>query len=362
MNDQVAQMVSGFKLPYETYKGMLTPEEFAPLEAVYSEMMEIAEKHDDFMAFNDAAMKANIFVRISEEIEKARQIYETKPKEERKTPSAQSFIAQYKALYDQALAAPHTYKTREVYEKLLPMGEGAETPLEVVAAAEQENLFHKIGAMGVYDTYKLDYDKTDPNEELLRNYRTDVMRICEESLTNDEMTYRIDMRVFEHNRENNRDNFIIHLIANLVGCFLDIELTKSWIRIGKLEYLAGLIAVREEAKSTYKVLVDEYGLDWDKAMTIPRYKKRFVMQAAILPETTRVFHAMAPENLEWMKEMLFEEILSDMSAAEMALRKPKNVFHPLTLDEHSVKYGIGDKLKVHAQEVLKDYYWFKPSF
>jgi len=361
MNDQVAQMVSGFKLPYETYKGMLTPDEFAPLEAVYSEMMEIAEKHEDFMAFNDEAMKANIFTRISEEIEKARQIADSKPPEERKPPSADSFIAQYKALYDQALAAPHTYKTREVYEKLLPMGEGARNPLEVVTSAEQENLFHKIGAMGVFDTYKLDYDKTDPNEELLRDYRADVMKICEESLTNDEMTYKVDKRVFEHNRENNRDAFIIHLIANLVGCFLDIEMAKAWIRVGKLEYLAGLIATREEAKNTYKMLVDEYGLDWDKAMSIPRYKKRFVMQAVILTETTRVFHAMAPENLEWMKEMLFEEILTDMSGDEMVLRKPKNVFHPLTLEEHSVKFGIGDKLKARAQEVLADYYWFKPG-
>lgn len=361
MNEQVKQMVSGFKLPYETYKGMLTPEEFAPLEAVYNEMMEIAEKHDDFMAFNDAATEANIFTRISEEIEKAKQIVDSKPKEERKAPSAESFLAQYKALYEQALAAPHTYKTREVYEKLLPMGEGAQTPLEVVAKAEQENLFHKIGAMGVYDTYKLDYDKTDPNEALLRDYRADVMKICEESQTTDELTYKVDKRVFEHNRENNRDNFIIHLISNLVGCFIDMEQAKLWIRAGKLDYLAGFVALREEAKKAYEILVNEYGLDWDKCMSIPRYKKRFVMQAVILPETTRVFHAMAPENLEWMREMLFDEVLSDLSTADIILRKPKNVFHPLTLEEHSVKYGIGDKLKARANEILADYYWFKPG-
>jgi hypothetical protein len=361
MNEQVKQMVSGFKLPYETYKGMLTPEEFAPLEAVYSEMIEIAERHDDFMAFNDAATKANIFTRISEEIGKAQAIWDAKPKAERKPPSAESFIAQYKVLYEQALAAPHTYKTREVYEKLLPMADGAQTPLEIVARAEQENLFHKIGAMGVYDTYKLDFDKLDPNEELLRNYRTDVMKICEESETTDELTYKVDKRVFEHNRENNRDAFIIHLISNLVGCFIDMELTKAWIRIGKMEYLAGFIAVREEARNAYEILVNEYGLDWDKCMSIPRYKKRFVMQAAILPETTRVFHAMATENLEWMREMLFEEILSDMTAADMVLRKPANVFHPLTLEEHSVKYGIANKMKARANEILADYYWFKPS-
>jgi len=359
MNEQVAQMVSGFKLPYETYKGMLTPEEFAPLEAVYSEMMEIAEEHDDFMAFNDAAMKVDIFTRISAEIEKARQIHEAKPKEERKAPSAESFIAQYKALYEQAQAAPHTYKTREVYEKLLPMGQGAETPLEIVAKAEQESLFHKIGAMGVYDTYKLDFDKTDPNEKLLRNYRADVMKICEESQTNDELTYGVDKRVFEHNRENNRDNFIIHLISNLVGCFIDLELCKAWIRVGKLDYLASFVALREEAKNAYEILVNEYGLDWDKCMSIPRYKKRFVMQAAILPETTRVFHAMAIENLEWMKETLFDEVLSGLTAAEIILRKPVNVFHLLTLQEHSLKFGIDDKLKARARQVLKDYYWFK---
>ena len=357
MNEQVKQMVAGFKLPYETYKGMLSTEEFAPLEAVYNEMMELAEKHDDFMAFNDAATQANIFTRISEEIAKAQAIADAKPKEERKPPSAESFLAQYKALYEQALAAPHTYRTREVYEKLLPMGEGAQTPLEVVAKAEQENLFHKIGAMGVYDTYKLDYDKLDPNEALLRNYRADVLRICEESQTTDELTYRVDKRVFEHNRENNHDNFIIHLISNLVGCFIDMEQTKSWIRAGKLDYLAGFVALREEAKRAYQILVSEYGLDWDKIMSIPRYKKRFIMQAVILPETTRVFHSMAPENLEWMREMLFDEVLSDLSTADVILRKPQNVFHPLTLEVHSVKYGIGDKLKARAEEHIKDFYW-----
>lgn len=361
MNDQVAQMVSGFKLPYETYKGMLSPQEFAPLEKVYTELMEMAEAHDDFMAFNDAAMKADIFTRISAEIEKARQIADSKPAEERKAPSAESWLAQYRALYDQALAAPHTYKTREVYEELLPMGEGAETPLEIVAAAEEKNLFHKIGAMGVYDTYKVEHDKMDPNEELLINYRADVMKISEESQTTDEMTYKVDKRVFEHNRENNRDAFIIHLISNLVGCFLDLEQAKSWIRAGKLEYLAGFVAVREEAKSTYRMLVDEYGLDWDKCMSVHRYKKRFVMQATILPETTRVFHAMAPQNLEWMRETLFDEVLSDLSVAEIILRKPVNVFHPLTLEEHSAKYGIGDKLNARAKEILKGCYWFKPG-
>lgn len=357
MNEQVKQMVAGFKLPYETYKGMLSTEEFAPLEAVYQELMELAEKHDDFMVFNDAAARVDIFNRLSQEIAKAQKIFDSKPKEERKPPSAQSWLAQYKAMYEQALATPHTHRTREVYEKLFALGEGLETPLEVVAKAENENLFHKIGAMGVYDTYKLDYDKTDPNETLLRNFRADVLKICEESLTPDELAYKVDRRVYESNRELGHDNFIIQMIANLIGKFIDMELSKTAVRTGRMEHVASVAICRDEAREAYRILSEEFGLDWDKITSIPRYKKRFTMQSAILPETTKVFEAMHPENLEWMREMLFEEILSDLSLAEIILRKPENPFHPLILDEHDVKYGIRDKLTKRAQEVLKDYYW-----
>jgi len=359
MNDQVRQMVSGFKLPYETYKGMLSAQEFAPLEAVYNELMAIAEKHEDFIAFNDAAMKAEIFTRISTEIGKAQAILDSKPKGERKPPSAQSWLAQYKVLYEQTLSSPHTYKTREVYEKLLPLGEGAETPLEIVARAEQENLFHKIGSMGVYDTYKLDYDKTDPNETVLRKFRVDVLKICEESQTADELTYKIDKRVFEFNRDINHDNFIVHLIANLMGSFLELEISKSWVRIGKLEYLYAVGICRDEARNAYRILTEEYGLDWEKIMSIPRYQKRLVMQSGVLPETSRVFQAMGPLNLEWMREMLFEEVLPDKPLSEIVLRKATNVFHPLPLAEHSAKFGIDEKLRTGAREHIKDFYWAK---
>lgn len=359
MNEQVKQMVAGFKLPYETYKGMLSTDEFASLEAAYQELMELAEKHEDFMAFNDAAARADIFNRLSQEIAKAQKIFDSKPKEERKPPSTESFISQYRALYEQALASPHTYRTREVYEELLALGKGVETPLEVVAKAEEDNLFHKIGAMGVYDTYKLDYDKTDPNETLLRNFRADVLKVCEESLTSDELTYKVDRRVYESNRELGHDNFIIQMIANLVGKFIDMELAKAAVRAGRMEHVVSVAMCCDEAREAYRVLSQEFGLDWEKIVSIPHYKKRFLMQATILPETTRVFHAMAPLNLEWMREMLFEEILSDLSIADIILRKPEPPFHPLALDEHDVKYGIRDKLGTRARDVLKDYYWMK---
>jgi len=357
MNEQVKAMVAGFKLPYETYKRMLSEEEMAGLTAVYNELLELAERYDDFMAFNDAATKADIFNRLTVEIGKAQALAEAKPAEERKPPSAEDFIAQYRALYEQAQAQPHAYRTREVYEELLPLAEGAETPLEVVARAEERNLFFKIGAMGVYDTYKLDYDKTDPNETLLRDFRAEVLNICEESETADELAYKVDARVYASGKETARDDFLMHLIAVLVGSFLALEQAKAAVRAGRMEHIASVVLARWEAREAYRILSQEFGLDWDGIISVPRYKKRLVMQSAILPETSRVFRAMAPENLEWMREMLFEEILSDLSAAEVLLRKPRNCFHPLVLAEHDTRFGIDEKLKARAAEHIKDFYW-----
>ncbi len=359
MNEQVKQMVAGFKLAYETYKGMLSAEEFGPLEAVYNEMETIAESAVDFTAFNDAAAKVDIFTRLSTELGKAQALLDSKPKSERKTLSAEGFIAQYRTLYEQAQAAPHTYRTREVYEKLLPLGDGAETPLEVVRKAEDENLFHRIGAMGVYDTYKLDYDKLDPNEAPFRDFRMDVLEICEKSETADELTYNVDRRVYESQKEIAHDNFITQMIANLVGSFLNLELSKTAVRTGRLDYIAAVAIYREEAREAYRILVDEFGLDWGKFMSTERYKKRFLMQAAVIPETTRVFQAMAPENLEWMRETIFEEVLSPLSLADIILRRSSNVFHPLALEEHSIKHGLDAKLKSRSLELVKDFYWAK---
>ncbi|NLI97535.1 hypothetical protein GX441_02610 [bacterium] len=359
MNEQVRQMVAGFALAYETYKGMLSAEEFRPLESVYKEMMTIAEAASDFMAFNDAATKADIFTRLSAELGKAQALIDSKPKSERRTLSADGFIAQYRILYEQAQSTPHAYRTREVYEKLLALGEGAQTPLDVVAKAERDNLFHKIGAMGVFDTYKLDYDKTDPNETILRDFRKDVIRIAEESNTADELTYKVDKRMYESQKEIAHDNFITQMIANLVDSFLNLELSKAAVRIGKNEYIVAVAIYREEAREAYRILKDEFGLDWDKFISTERYRKRFLMQSAVLAETVRVFQAMAPENLEWMRETLFEEILSPLSLADIILRKPAKVFHPLAMEEHSRKHGIDAKLKSRAQELLKDFYWAK---
>jgi hypothetical protein len=289
MNEQVKQMVTGFKLPYETYKGMLSAEEFAPVKKIYDEMMEMAEKYDDFMEFNEAAMKADIFNRLSQEIAKAQAVADSKPAEEQKQPTAESFINQYRALYEQAQAQPHSYRTRQVYEKLLALGQGAQTPLEVVAKAEQDNLFHKIGSMGVYDTYKLDYDKTDPNETVLTDFRADVLEICENSQTADELTFKVDSRVFASNKEISRDNFIIQMIANLVEVLINMELSKTAVRANRLQYIGAVIVYRQEARNAYRILTDEFGLDWDKITSTPRYKKRLIMQAAILPRPPGYF-------------------------------------------------------------------------
>lgn len=359
MNEQVKQMVAGFKLAYETYKGMLSAEEFGPLDEVYNEMITIAESASDFTAFNDAAAKADIFTRLSAELGKAQALLDSKPKSERKTLSADGFIAQYRTLYEQAQATPHAYRTREVYERLLPLGDGAETPLEVVRKAEDENLFHKIGAMGVYDTYKLDYDKLDPNEAPLRDFRMDVLKIAEESDTADELAYKVDKRVYESEKEVAHDNFITQMIANLVGSFLNLELSKAAVRTGRFDYIAAVAIYREEAREAYRILREEFSLDWEKFMSTERYKKRFLMQAAVLPETVRVFQAMAPDNLEWMRETLFDEVLSSLTLAEIIMRKPSSVFHPLALEEHSVKYGIDAKLKSRSLELVKDFYWAK---
>lgn len=359
MNEQVKAMIAGFKLPYETYKGMLSEEEMAEFTKVYEEMLALAEEHDDFMAFNDAITKADIFNRLTVEMGKVQAIADAKPKEERKPPSAESFLNQYRALYEQAQAQPHAYKTVQVYEKLLAMGESAETPLEIVAKAEGENLFHKIGSLGVYDTYKVDYDKTDPNETVHRDFRADVLKICEESETTDELTYRVDLRSLQFNQETVRDDFMVQLISKLVGSILSLEMSKAHVRAGRKQYISAVIVARKEGRNIYGILTDEFSLDWEKIVSTMRYKKRLIMQKAILPETSRVWASMPLENLDWMKETLYDEILSDLSTGEIILRRPKAVFHLLTLDEHEQKFGLAAKLEEGAREHIKDFYWAK---
>ncbi|TAL36672.1 MAG: hypothetical protein EPN93_07550 [Spirochaetes bacterium] len=261
------------------------------------------------------------------------------------------YAAGYEAVRDQ----PHMRRTRAVYEELFALAEKSDGLSVFQRDAERLRMAARITAEPVYDTYSLQREKHDPNETPLRDREESVMRAASSSRSPDELAYLVELEMARAKKEIARDSFFQYLVVSLANRLFSYNIGKANARVSPRDYLGPFIMVREEIAKSYRYMEHAFGLGWDAITGTPRYLKWLLNFQPLSADTTRVYSALDPGNLEWMREALFEEILSDKSAAGILMRVSDHVFNP-SPDETEAKAARA-KTVAAAWDHIKKYPW-----
>jgi len=377
MDAQVKGMISGYATAYESYKSLLDAEALAPLSALYEETVALAEKAADYMAFCQAATEKNIFGRWGEELTKAGEAFNKQRKETPRQPTVADVLRQYRLLADDAQNRPHQARTVAAYERFLTLGAQAANPLTMFANLEEVGCVLALSTAGIEDANQLQFDRTDPNETLHRQYYAECLEVGRTSKTNEEVIFRMDAAALAQQERLSRDEFTRIVLLLLFGRLLDFAKLKRQLRAGlpdlragldkspapAVDFLAqcatGLLIVRDEIRLLHAYLTGTLGFDCRSLATDFRRQKMLLNQGQPLSTTDRVWESMDPANLAWFAETLYEEALSDLSPVEILHRSTRQPFQPVRLPEDEERDRIGARIAGRAQEFVKDFYWAK---
>lgn len=331
MEKQIEKIVNDYAAEYENAKERLPGAEIVGRFARHiDELRAIAAKALDFQHFSDLAQKSDIFIRLGEIAqEAARMIADAQAAPaERKRPVKDELLRQYRAGYDAVKDQPHMIRTRLAYERFFEMAETATDIIDLQTRAEEMRLSFEITRAPLIDTHQLLFERHDPNLLLLRDRNRAMIDAAETARSADELAGRIERVMQTAKKAIAREEVISYAVVLLADRLLSYDIAKANARAVPEEFLGSFIIARKEARMAYEALVGEFGLDWDALVAAPRHVRRLLIFADITADTTLVAASMDPQNLAWMREMLFEEILSDKNPAALLLRRSDRVFNP----------------------------------
>lgn len=250
-------------------------------------------------------------------------------------PQIEQFIAPQRAAYEMIKNEAFMKRTREAYEKYFAIAEKARSLPELKQLAEKGNLPLRLNSSPVYDSYSLLFETHDPNLQPLCAREESLMSAAEEARSADELRYLVELAVRRSKRELAVEEFHAFLTVMLAGKILSYDIGKANARLSPEQFLAGFIMMREEIITTYTIMVELFGLDWETIIDTPRRMRELLLFENLSSQTSRIACALDPQNIEWMREMLFEEILTEKSTAQLLLRRSRLVFHPSVPAESS---------------------------
>lgn len=252
-------------------------------------------------------------------------------------PQIERFIAPQRAAYERIKNEACMDRSREAYGEYLALAEKAKSLPELKFLAERRGLPLRLSSSPVYDGYRILHETHDPNLETLRAREESVMSAAEGAGSADELRYLIEMAIRRSKREIAVEEFHAFLTVMLAGKILSYDIGKANARLSPEQHLAGFIMMREEIATTYTIMVEMFGLDWETIASTPRRLRELLLFENLSSQTSRIACCLDPQNVEWMREMLFEEILSEKSTAQILLRRSRLVFHPSVPAESSLE-------------------------
>ncbi|MFP4365142.1 MAG: hypothetical protein ACLFR1_14870 [Spirochaetia bacterium] len=370
MNQQIEQMIAAYRTGVENAVRMANNDSVtAKIQSVYNELISLGEKYgDDFMGFVTEANGSGLFTRLSSEMAAVNQAIQEQQADEstRKELSKDDILETYKSLLEQMKTKPFLYETVKAYEDMIALADEYDSYTAWQRAAWEKGIMRRLGFMPTYDTAKLEYDKTDPNEIFDREIAREQMEIALEAYSGDQMNYLTVKTSNELKKKNAADEIKQSYCWTLfyqLQCFTQL---KNRIRSGV--FLAFPIILyafkefRQEIAGLYNFMKDHWGLDFDTIINTPRYFKKLFYHIRPLQGSDRIFFCEDPNNANAYREVLFEEVLSDKSFTEILLRKQRTPdYETFVTDEHTADYNVQEMRIEEVKKRAGKYYWIDYS-
>ncbi len=272
-------------------------------------------------------------------------------------PTVREFLEQYRSSYEAAQAHGFQFTAVQAYNELFAVANRTDDLLEMNILLESEGHLRAITAAALYDIHKLNHDTTDPNNQAVRRGFSAMMKIAQTYRTDEELYYGTDLAIAKNQQSMLRHQFLIVLAAQLALVLVGYGTAKTNARMDLEKFAGAFVATRLAIQNTYAALQELFNLDFD-AMVAHPWMKHWMLVPKTLDSTGRVTSCLDTRNLDYMREVLFEEALSDLTDLECLERVIRNPFFPsLDVSFKPEQAAVEQRIQAVGAERLKGKYY-----
>lgn len=249
-----------------------------------------------------------------------------------KLPTVKEFLEGYKLTYD-SIRKYNRKPTNEAYEALLAVESRTDDLIEAQIIMEKEKL--------VLNTLIADYKaiaeefalSIDPHFEPTSATVNASIAAYAKAKTIDEIIYLSELSRAATDDIAVQTALKFEVLTVFASLFFAWEKAKLKIRQGdeKLaEYAASMVLTREKIRNCYEFLCESLAMDFEVLEATPYYRIMLLIPSG-LDAFWRIKKVMHPDNIQAIRHILFEEVLSQKTIQEI-LMTPQAVPYYMSVD------------------------------
>jgi len=262
-------------------------------------------------------------------------------------PTVRDFLEQYRPGYEAAVAHGFQYTAVKAYEQMFAIADRTDDLLTMNVWLEQEGHLRAMTAAALYDINKLHYDISDPNNFGVRETHQNLMNLAANYKTDEELYFQTDLLTQHNQQAQYRHNYWILVSTMLMLACGGYDVAKGRARGNVTDFGGDFVAARDTVRSTCAAIGNIFGLNFEDMLANP-FLKHWLLNPQVLDSSGRVTQCVDIRNLDFMREVLFEEALSPLTDAECLLRNPVHPFYPTLNLEHDPEHRAADEAIVKA--------------
>lgn len=365
-------MLNGYFAVFDQYD--VSSEMQVELDQLRVEMTQLAEEcNSDLSVFMPKFMEGELYERYQNLINQAflanentntSQVTETESEtadtnEEVSIMSVRDYVEQYRVSYDAVKESEYRKRGEKAYENIFAVADRTEDMQEAQLIIERERLLFKIVSEDALDIFETIYEAMDP----LFDAMTSNVRLQTEMYKNidsaDDLNYESELISSRSEALAYESKIKITIASSLSLYVMEYLGAKESVRSWKNDNLAKsgveFMMIKQRTIRELYSLMNDLGITWDSIEEDPFFQL-WLLGPKNLDTLARVKRTLDPHNIQVVKEVLFNEILTDKTISEILLSEQENIMHYDVLKREN---EVASKFSKKAEELNKDIPYFQ---
>lgn len=250
-------------------------------------------------------------------------------------PTIKEYVDQYRYGYDVIKATKYRKKTIKAYEDLFAVADRTDDLMEGQIIIEKEGLLRKMTAINGREVAETLLEAMDPLFDAVRAMTQELAIQYEDFLTPEEITYKSSALKIETIRKINRSQIFVWLGAAWALLTIEYQKGKRAVHAWPDDKIARegfdvMYSRRKRMQQLHKAMVEIMGITWDDLMA-DEFIKNNMLGPTALDIMARCKRTFLVDNIDAIDEIVREEVLSDLTIAELLKRDQKTLVS-LTFD------------------------------
>ena len=338
----------------------------AEVEQFKEELTRIAESSKDviaFMADYEAKGYSKRYLDLFGKIAQAQTSDLTVEEiEDRQQITPVEFVSQYNVAYESVRDSKYRVKAEQAYRNLFEVAERSEDMMDFNIECERGNLLFKLSADDAIEQSEFVMEASDPLDKIAYLQHLHMVERWQQAVSDADITYSSEIEQEETARRANRETQRLVVITAVATLATEYVLFKTKLLAATndrtiRETLSCMMHKRGEMKQLVTELLPAFDLSLETIFE-DKYYRHLLLSPTNLDSTGRIMRCYHPQNIEALKEVITEEMLTDKSITELVFRHAKT---PLYFAIKRQDKEVARKYKKIAKEMNANLTYYKEN-